>query len=273
MARTILRFAKWLLVAVIAAVGVQVGLLAFPQVLLRNTAEAGSVVVYYDGDPDTGVHELAKAAASRLRASGFSNSTDPRRVYFFRDPGLYYLFARLARVPVTAQGFGISLLGTSYVSGPRVEALGERSGGVPRFSVWEGDISHTMAHEIAHLIMVDSIGRSAWKVLPQWKQEGYPEYIANIGLIRADTTASLPRRIETLLDDDQWIGPRSWDRVHYEAGLLMEFLLDIQGMDLGSALAETITREEAYGAMLGWRAEIPQPPDRITSTAPSGRGS
>jgi hypothetical protein len=273
MARKILRFAKWLLVAVIAAVGVQVGLLAFPQVLLRNTAEAGSVVVFYDGDPEPGVQELAKEADSRLRASGFGNSTDPRRVYFFRDPGLYYLFARLARVPVTAQGFGISLLGTSYVSGPRVKALGERSGGGPRFSVWEGDVVHTMVHEVAHSIMVDSIGRSVWKALPQWKQEGYPEYISNIGLIRADSADSLSRRIETLLDDDQWIGPRSWDRIHYEAGLLMEFLLDIQGLELGSVLAENITREETYGAMLGWSAEIPQPPDRITSTAPSGRGS
>jgi hypothetical protein len=133
-----------------------------------------------------------------------------------------------------------------------VEALGQRTGGVPRFSVWAGDISHTMAHEIAHLIMVDSIGRPAWKALPQWKQEGYPEYISNIGLIRSDTTAPLTRRVETLLDDDQWIGPRSWDRIHYEAGLLIEFLLDIRGMDLGSALADSVTRENTYTAMLEW---------------------
>jgi len=159
---------------------------------------------------------------------------------------------RLARLPTEPQGFGISFLGTTYVSGSRVEALGERTNRSPKYSVWEGSIPHTMAHEIAHLFMVDSIGRSAWTALPQWKQEGFPEYVANIGLIRTDSTASLPRRIEVLLDDGQWLGPRSWDRIHFEAGLLVEFLLDIQGHDLRAITADSVTRDHTHAAMLEW---------------------
>ena len=241
-------------VAAVLAVlfAVHVGLLAFPQILLKNTAEAGSVVIHYPGSPDPAIQALAETTDHRLRAGGFGDPDSPEHIFFFPDQGLYSLFTRLARQPTEAQGFGISALGTTYVSGTRVEALGRRTGGAPQYSVWEGSLPRTMAHEIAHLIMVDSIGRSTWVGLPQWKREGYPEYIANIGLIREDSTASLPSRIEILLDDDSWLGPRSWDRIHYEAGLMVEFLLEVQGMALEDLLADSVTREGTRSAMLEW---------------------
>jgi len=250
--KRLIRYSVWLIGVVIAVFGVQVGLLAFPQVLLTDKAEAGSVVVYYRGGPDPAVRRLTEETDGRLRAGGFGDPESPERLFFFRDPGLYSLFTGLARLPPTPQGFGISFLGTTYVSGPQVEALGERTGHVPKYSVWEGSIPHTMAHEIAHLYMVDSIGRTTWVNLPKWKQEGFPEYVANIGLIRGDTTASLPHRIEILTDDEQWLGPRSWDRIHYEAGLLMEFLLDVRGYTLGAIIADSITRDDTYSAMMDW---------------------
>jgi hypothetical protein len=230
-----------------------VGLLAFPQVLLANRAEAGVVVVYYDGNPDPGVQRLADDTDRRLRAGGFGDSENPARLFYFRrTQGLYSFFTRLAWLPAEPQGFAVPLLGTTYVSGPRVEALGNRKGRGPTFSIWEGSIPHTMAHEIAHLHMADSIGRATWWELPQWKQEGYPEYVANIGLIREDSAASLPRRIEILTDDGRWSGPRSWDRIHYEAGLLTEFLLDVRGYGLRAVIADSTTREEAHSAMMEW---------------------
>ena len=250
--RRLIRLSLWLAAAVIAAFGLQVGLLAFPQILLKDKAEAGSVVVYFRGDPDPTVQRLANETDSRLRAGGFGNPENPERIFFFRDHGLYSLFTQLSRVPPEAQGFGISFLGTTYVSGPRVEALGDRTGHGPRHSVWEGSIPHTMAHEVAHLYMVDSIGRSTWTSLPQWKREGFPEYVANIGLIREDDAETLTHRIEILRDDGQWSGPRSWDRIHYEVGLMMEFLLDVRGYDLGTVIPDSITREDTYAAMLEW---------------------
>jgi hypothetical protein len=250
--RRLIRLSLWVIAVVMGVFGLQVGLLAFPQVVLSSKAAAGSVVVYYHGDPDPIVQQMVDDTDRRLRAGSFGDPAEPERIFFFRDQGLYSLFTRLARVPSDVQGFGISFLGTTYVSGPRVEALGDRTGRAPRYSVWEGSIPHTMAHEIAHLYMVDSIGRSTWVNLPQWKQEGFPEFVANIGLIREDSAASLPHRIEILRDDEQWIGPRSWDRIHYEAGLLMEFLLDVRGHDLGSVIADSITREDTYSAMMDW---------------------
>ena len=252
----------WVIGVMVIAFGLQVGLLAFPQLLMSNSAHSGSVVVYYDGEDDPAVLLLADATDHRLRAGGFGDPTEPWRIFLFRDPGLYSLFARMGRMPIEAQGFGVSILGTTYVSGPRGEALGERTGRGPEYSVWEGSIPHTMAHEAAHLIMVDSVGRSTWTALPQWKREGYPEYVANIGLLREDTAASLPKRIDILLDDDRWLGSRSWDRIHFEAGLLMEFFLDVRGYDLQRVVPDSITHDEAHAAMLEWR-RISGPPSPI----------
>lgn len=72
-------------------------------------------------------------------------------------------------------------------------------------------------------------------------------------LIRLSNDAeTLTQRIEILRDDDQWSGSRSWDRIHYEAGLMMEFLLDVRGYDLGTVIPDSITREDTYAAMLEW---------------------
>jgi hypothetical protein len=250
--RRLVKTVIWLAAIVVAVFALQIGLLAFPKILLRNKAEAGSVIVRYAGDPDPAVQGLAEATDHRLRASGFGDPSSPKRIFFFPEPGLYSLFARLARVHPEAQGFGISFLGNSFVSRARVEALGDRTGRAPRYSIWEGDASHTMAHEAAHLILIDSIGRSAWLSLPQWKQEGLPEYMTNIGLVRSDSTASLENRIGILLDDDSWLGPRSWDRIHYEAGLMVEFLLDVRGLELRGILGDSVGRDSTYAAMLEW---------------------
>ena len=124
LSRRLLRLSLWLTGATIAVFGLVVGLLAYPQLLMSNEAEAGSVVVYYDGEADPAVQQLADDTDHRLRAGGFGSPEKPERIFFFRDQGLYSFFTRLARVPREAQGFAISILGTIYVSGPRVEAPG-----------------------------------------------------------------------------------------------------------------------------------------------------
>ena len=248
-------FVRWslrLIGLAFAVFALQIGLLAYPQVLLSKEADAGSVVVHYRGDQDPAIQKMASQTDHRLQLGGFGNPEYPSHIFFFPDQRLYSLFTRLARLQPEAQGFGVSFLGTSYVSGPRVRALGERTSHSPTYSVWEGSIPHTMAHEVAHIILIDSIGRSAWLDLPHWKQEGLPEYIANIGLLRADSTTSLPERIEILLDDERWLGPRSWDRIHYEAGLLVEFLMEVESLDLRAVLDDRVTREATYSEMVVW---------------------
>jgi hypothetical protein len=96
------------------------------------------------------------------------------------------------------------------------------------------------------------IGRSRFTELPHWKQEGFPEYVANIGEIREDSLATLPSRIEKLNDDRLWDGYHRWNRIHYEASLLVEFLLDVEGYTAEEIVADSVTREETLAALKAW---------------------
>jgi len=231
-----------------------IGILAFPQLLCRHQVRAGSIRLYYDDMQEGDALELARGVDRRLRASGFGDSAGAARVFLFQRPSAYQWIARLSGVPPAAQGFNLSLLGNTFVSAPRVAALGEQTGRGPRFSIWEGDPAHTIAHEVGHQYLVDRIGRRA---LPQWKREGLAEYIANIGLIRLDSTSDLASRLRILDDDRAWSSSRppattGWDRVHYEAGLLAEFLVDVRGYSFADVAADSVTREATREALRAW---------------------
>lgn len=249
------RVRRWLLrlaVACLLLLGLYVTVLAFPQLIISHSVRAGTVVLYHDETPGPHINHLAGQVDMRLRASRFYDSSRTDRVFFIQSQGLYTLFARLSMIPPQAQGFCLSAFDNSFVSGNRVAALAERSGGYPRYSIWEGDPAHTVAHEIGHQYMVDAVGRGRWNRLPRWKQEGFPEYMANIGPIRADSLADLRHRVDVLGDDRVWGTGRGWDRIHYESGLLVEFLLDVQGYGLEDIVADSVTREETLAALMAW---------------------
>lgn len=247
------RWLIWVGVVLMAPLVGGIGILAFPHVLCRHQVEAGSIRLYYDEMPEAAARQLAQAVDRRLQASGFADSIGTARVFLFQRPSAYAWIARLSAVPREAQGFNLSLLGNTFVNGPRVAALGALSGRGPRYSIWEGDPAHTIAHEVGHQIVVESVGRRA---LPQWKREGLAEYIANIGLVREDR-AGLVSRLRILDDDQAWISTRGpagkgWDRVHYESGLLVEFLIEVRGYALAEIAAESVTKESTRAALRSW---------------------
>lgn len=251
--------------AALAAVALSawLGLLAFPRVLCGNRVRAGSITLHYDAMPAAEADALVGGVERRLAGSGLWDPAGALRACVFRSPARYRLLARLAAVPAEAQGFNLSVLGQTFVSAPRVEALGERSGGGPRYSVWEGDLAHTVAHELAHQILADRLGR---RDLPPWKREGLAEYIANIALIREDPEASFGDRLAILDDLRFWNATRDrerhgWDRTHYEAGLLVEYLVEVEGFGPEEIAAESVTLETTRAALRRWSKglDVPAP--------------
>ncbi|MDH3627382.1 MAG: hypothetical protein OEV00_08465 [Acidobacteriota bacterium] len=251
------RLLGWSVLAVLVLFGCQITLLAFPQILFSDKTEIGTVVLHHDGLTEERALHLTTEIDRRLKGSRFHDPTRRDRVFVFRDRNNYELYRKLVFSKVVPSGFNLPTLGNSYVCEAVVVELGHATGGQPRFSIWDGDVAHIAAHEIGHQYIADRIGAGRWRRLPHWKQEGLPEYIANIGDIRADPSLSLVSRIEILKDDTRWTrtpaGRRpGWDRVHYEAGLLVEFLLDVEGRSLEQVLSDRVTRDATYTAMISW---------------------
>lgn len=242
-----------LVIVLLVLFALHVTVLALPQMLFSNHLQSGTVVVYFDGQPRDEIARMAENVEMRLRSSGYYDSSRTCRVFFFDSQSKYALFARLSLVTTKAQGFALSVFDNTYISGPNITALAQMTGGRPRYGIWEGDPAHTIAHEIGHNYMIGRIGRDTWIELPQWKQEGFPEYVANIALIRSDTTATLPHRIDILADGRYWNWQQRWDRTHYESALMVEFLLDVQGYTLDDIVVDSVTRDGTYAAMVDWR--------------------
>lgn len=250
--RTIGGWFLWLILTVLILFGLQVTVLAFPQLMAANSVQSGTITLYYDGAPDAEVDCLAQQVDQRLKASGYYDPTRSDRVFYIRNQTTYNALARLAMVTPLAQGFNLSVLGNSFVCEARVTALAGKRDMCPKGSIWEGDPVHIIAHEVAHQYLVDRFGRSVWTELPHWKQEGFPEYIANIGNMLDDSLATLPRRIAVLQDEHPWGGEYGWDRIHYEAGLLVEFLLDVEHYSIEEILADSVTRGDTFSALMAW---------------------
>ncbi|UCD16695.1 MAG: hypothetical protein JSV44_09570 [Candidatus Zixiibacteriota bacterium] len=251
------RWGLWLSGLLLALFALQLTVLAFPQLVVTNCVQVGTVVLYYDEASSADIETLAADVEMRLRGSGFYDSTRINRVFFFQNQNLYALYARLTMVPPGAQGFCLPVFNNSFVSAPIIAALAAGTGGLPRYSIWEGSPAHTIAHEIGHQYIVDRIGG---KKISHWKREGLPEYVANIALIRQDSLASLPDRVGVLNSGQMWSATRhperhNWDRIHYEAGLLVEFLIDVQSYTLTDIIADSVTRDETLAAMMAWVKE------------------
>ena len=257
------RITLWCVAAAAVVFALQLTVLAYPQPFFSEKAQVGTVTLYSDTKSPWPLDSLAWEADQRLRASCLYDSDRNVRVFLFYNEGTFRFFARLSFLRPDLQGFNLSLFGNSYINLSRIQRMAARRADAPEFSIAEGSPVHIIVHEAAHGYLADHIGRSGWKRLPLWKQEGYPEYVANISEMRKEDGATLLKRIEILNDDEIWGGRQNRARVHYEAELLWEFLLDVKGYSIEAIIADTVTREDVYNDLMAWYAQ--QQPSRSES--------
>ncbi len=67
-----------------------------------------------------------------------------------------------------------------------------------------------------------------------------------------DPAATIQARFAVLEDDTCWRPGRDWARIHYEAELLVEFLLDVKGHTPEEVIADQVTREETVRELASW---------------------
>ncbi len=249
MQKKLKRASIWMAITGLIVLGLYVSVLAFPQIILHNKVRQGAVVLYYNGENHAEMERLARSTDMRLKGGPLYDSTRYARAFYFQNEKWFAFYARLSFLTMEPQGFNLSIFGNSYIDGPRVERLGKFSGGKPRLSVFEGEVSHIAAHEIAHQYIIERFGRGTWQNLPHWKREGLPEYLANFGVRANDSLLGFEQRVDILNDPNQWNEVRGWDRIHYEAGLLVEYLVEIKGMTLDEVVDREIQKAEIRDEM------------------------
>ena len=124
------------------------------------------------------------------------------------------------------------------------------------------NLTQTIAHEMIHCLQVNKYGKlkfNPWHHPEMWKLEGYPEYIAMQDYLTSKKY-SLNSEIKKLeafenTSNNGWYETEKgqYDPVVYFRGRLMiEYLIDIKGLNYDEILNEKFTADEVYTDMIKW---------------------
>lgn len=250
------RLGRWALRAFLALVMLEIlhiSALVFPTPVFAHRGVFEEFTVYSNEPLPAGFDRVAADARARIAAMENSRPGVHYRVFICGDERLYSVFAFLTRRPANSLAIGLSVFGNLYLNGPKIQRMARSSRPV-RHSRFEGSISEVIAHEVAHFNIVRTHGYWAAMRMPVWKSEGYAEHQANLAATRADSTYAFVERVDLLRDDYFW-GDSSYARQLFEWQLLVEHLVDVQGVDLAGLMRATVTEAGTREQMLAWYGE------------------
>lgn len=245
--------------------GLVAAFLAFPDPLFAHVERFDGFTVYADRPHAGGFTDVISDARARIAGMTHARPGRQYRVYVCGDERLYSLFALLTRKTSNSLGISLSVLGTIYVNERKVERLADANRLGIRHSAYEGRIDEVIAHEIAHFDMVRALGFRDAVRFPAWKGEGYAEYQANRAALQGDPSSGLLERLDRYMDDRFWQGGRPYVRTLLEWQMAVQYLVEVEGMDLHEFAEARVTESAARDAMIGWwkaqrPAGDPKPP-------------
>lgn len=247
--------ARWVLGGVsvlILLIGLVAAFLAFPDPLFAHVERLEGFTVYADRPHPDGFTDVIDDVHARIAGMTHERPERRYRVYVCGNERLYALFASLTRKGSNTLGISLSVFGTIYVNERKVERLAGTNRLGIRHSAYEGRIDEVIAHEIAHFDMVRALGFSTAVRFPVWKGEGYAEYQANRAALQNDPSSGLRQRLDRYMDDRLWGGRRPYVRTLLEWQMMVQYLVEVEGLDLHDLAEERVTESAARSAMIEW---------------------
>ncbi len=233
--------------------GFLVGIVLNPILLYANKTTVGNYTVYHNASLDANFISRLDSANELVKTSELY---DPNlKLDICLNDGLLYptLIEKL-RGQAFAWGFydKVVLMGNANCKDNFVELNG-----------YKWNLTQLLAHEETHCLQFHKFG--LWKSnpianYPNWKWEGYPEYVARRNADQLDLTKNIARRITAEnLDKDGWainfsdntIAPRNY----YNAWLLVQYCLDIKKMTYEKLLSDTTSENITTMQMMNWFAK------------------
>ena len=122
---------------------------------------------------------------------------------------------------------------------------------------YKWNLTQLLAHEMTHCLQFDKLG--LWKSkpianIPNWKWEGYAEYVSRQNTDQKDLSKNIARLIATnksnweITFTDNTIAPREY----YESWTLVQYCMDIKKMSYIQILEDTTSEQTVRQEMLSW---------------------
>lgn len=128
---------------------------------------------------------------------------------------------------------------------------------------YKWNLTQLLTHEMIHCLQFDNLG--LWKSnpianIPDWKWEGYAEYVSRQNSDQKDLSKNIARFIATNKNNweitftDSTIVPRAY----YDSWILVQYCMDIKKMNYKQIIADTTNEQTVRHEMMRWFSAKPR---------------
>jgi hypothetical protein len=234
------RVARRLGLGLAAVAAAWLALIIHPQPLFASSARRANVVLHARAPLPPEAGPLLDEVVRRVSRSPLYDPARVHHVFLCDSPALFAFFALWNRkVGGVAQ---VELVGNIFIR-PSNVVRGRVIGPSGVEKPGERTLAYFIAHEVAHAMTADRVGRWRYRKLAAFQTEGYADYVA------FDHRVDLGARRRALEDDAPEMSPRrSGLYARYE--LLVAYLLERQGMTVGALLAGRLEQKGVEADLL-----------------------
>jgi hypothetical protein len=232
--------------------GFLVGIILYPTFLYAHKTTFGNYSIYHNSPLDDAFIPQLNKATELTRMSDLSDKNLKLDICL-NDGSLYPTLMMKLRGQAFAWGFydKVVLMGNANCKDNFVELNG-----------YKWNLTQLLAHEEIHCLQYNAFG--LWKSnpianYPNWKWEGYPEYVARRNPDQLDLVKNISRKMaQENTDKDGWaisFGDSTIAaRNYYNSWLLTQYCLDIKKMTYENLLKDTTSEEGITIQMMNWFA-------------------
>lgn len=200
------------------------------------------VYTFYSNTEILKPEALVQELKEQLQLCKVYNDSTPITIYFCDAAATFYFFAKITGVTLPSQGFTLAYLNKVFISKPYIAEVFKSRNNAQKlipYSVMSGTLEAVVKHELIHANVYEFLDVESYANLPFWKQEGYAEYAAHRALKQRDSLYSFDQRVTLYRNTDFW-GDNMAVKSYFEAGLLVEFLLDQKKLSLQEFFDEKV---------------------------------
>lgn len=247
MKRQIKKWTLRLTATALLIVGLLLVIVLNPILTYANKTTHNTYTIFHNKPLDPSLTIKLDQATELLRISEFYNSTLQLDICL-NDGSKYPKLIKIVRGQAFAWGFynKVVLHGTANFEYNYVELNG-----------YKWNLTQLLAHEMVHCLQFDKLG--FWKSkpvakIPNWKWEGYAEYVSRQNNDQKDLSKNIARLIATNKNNweiklaDSTIAPREY----YDYWTLVQYCMDIKKMNYKQILADTISEQTVRQEMMNW---------------------
>ena len=247
MKRKIKKWTLRLTATLLLIIGLLLVIVLNPILTYANKTTHTNYTIFHHKPIDPTLTIKLDQATELLKASEFYNATLHLDICL-NDGSTYPKLIRALRGQAFAWGFynKVVLQGNANFKNNYVEVNG-----------YKWNLTQLLAHEMTHCLQFNKLG--LWKSkpmtnIPNWKWEGYAEYISRQNIDQKDLSKNIARFMMT--DKNNWaiyfsdstIAPRAY----YGYWTLVQYCMDIKKMKYQQILADTTSEQRIRLEMMNW---------------------